>query len=97
MLTAPLHRTGAPFKVAVSKATKEAAERVRAAAASRSRSSTPSLRKAAKETGASVLPGRFRRTIARYAVEQGATIEELAAYHRHEVRRTTWSYAQPGA
>jgi integrase len=96
VLAIPLHKTGAPFKVAVSAATKEAAERVRAAGSFSIAVFYAELRKAAKECGATVHPGAFRHTIARYAVEQGATIEQVAAFHRHKDKRTTWKYAQLG-
>lgn len=96
VLCVPLHKTGMPFKVAVSAATKEAAERVRAAGSFSIAVFYSVLREAAKETGAKVLPGRFRHTIARYALERGATIEQVAAFHRHKDKRTTWAYAQRG-
>lgn len=97
VLYVPLHKTGAPFKVVVSKATLEAAKRVREAGSFSIAVFYAELRKAAKETGAVVLPGRFRHTIARLALEKGATIEQIAAYHRHKDKRTTWKYAQMGA
>jgi site-specific recombinase XerD len=101
VLAVPLHKTGAPFKVAVSTATKEVAARVRKAGSFSIAEFYRALREAAKKPedggcGATVLPGRFRHTVARLALEKGATIEEIAAYHRHKDKRTTWAYAHLG-
>lgn len=63
MIVVPLHRSGAPYRVA------------------------------AKKTGAQgVLPGRFRQTTAKLAVDAGATIEQVGDYLGHESPATTKRY-----
>jgi hypothetical protein len=89
VLVVPLHKNGAPFKVAVSRATLETAKRVRAAGPFSIAVFYAELRKAAEECGAKVLPGRFRHTTARHAVEAGATIEAVGNYLGHKSPATT--------
>jgi integrase len=93
VLVVPLHKSGAPYRVAVSKATVEAAERVRAAGRFSTSVFYDVLRKAAKKCGvAGVLPGRFRHTTAKLAVEAGATVEQVGNYLGHKSPATTRRY-----
>ncbi len=92
VLLVPLHKSGAPYRVAVSRATVEVAKRVRAAGPFSIAVFFAELRKAAEKTGAKVLPGRLRHTTARYAVEAGATIEQVGNFLGHKSPATTRRY-----
>ncbi len=89
VLLVPLHKSGAPYRVAVSAATKAAAERVRAEGSFSIAVFYNVLREAAEKTGAKVLPGRFRHTLARGAVDHGATMEQVGNFLGHKSPATT--------
>jgi integrase len=89
VLVVPLHKSGFPYRVAVSAETVEAAKRVRADGPFSIAVFYGELRKAAKATGAKVLPGRFRHTVAKAAVNAGATIEQVGNFLGHKSPATT--------
>jgi integrase len=89
VLVVPLHKNGAEYRVTVSKATVEAAQRVREAGSFSIAVFYAELRKASEKCGAKVLPGRFRHTTARHAVEAGATIEQVGNFLGHKSPATT--------
>jgi integrase len=90
VLVVPLHKSGAPYRVAVSKATLAVAKRVRDAGPFSIAVFYAELRKAKKKTGAEgVLPGRFRHTVAKAAVNAGATIEQVGNFLGHKSPATT--------
>lgn len=89
VVVVPLHKSGAPYRVAVSAATADAAKRVRAAGPFSVAIFYNVLREAAANTGAKVLPGRFRHTLATSAVNAGATVEQVGNYLGHKSAATT--------
>jgi site-specific recombinase XerD len=89
VLVVPLHKSGAPYRVAVSAATAKVAERVRSSGSFSEAVFYSVLRKAAEATGAKVLPGRFRHTVATAAVNSGATIEQVGNFLGHKSAATT--------
>jgi integrase len=89
VLVVPLHKNGAPYRVAVSARTAEVAKRVRADGPFSESVFYAVLRAAAEKTGAKVLPGRFRHTVAKAAVNRGATIEQVGDFLGHKSPATT--------
>lgn len=89
VLVIPLHKSGAPYRVAVSAATLETARRVRAAGSFSEAVFYSVLRKASEKTGAKVLPGRFRHTVAKLAVNAGASMQAVGDYLGHKSPATT--------
>jgi len=89
VLVVPAHKNGAPYRVAVSEATAQAATRVRASGPFSVAVFYGVLRKAKEVTGFEVKPGRFRHTVAKLAVEQGATVEQVGGFLGHKSMATT--------
>jgi hypothetical protein len=89
VLVVPLHKSGSPWRVAVSAEVLEVAKRVREAGSFSIAVFYSELRKAADATGAKVLPGRFRHSTAKHAIEAGATIGEIGTFLGHRSASTT--------
>jgi integrase len=85
----PLHKSGTPLKMAIPKAVVPAARRVLADGPFSEPAFYSALRLAAEATGATVKPGRYRHTLARRAVDAGATVEAVGNYLGHKSAATT--------
>jgi integrase len=95
------HKSGEPHRTEVSEHVKSCAERLRAHGSFTRSRFDDALERACKDLGIpAVTPGAFRSSVATYAVNQGASMADVATFLGHKDPRTTrkWyaAHAVPG-
>ncbi len=92
VLLCPLAKSGEPLRTRVSKEVGEAAKRLRAAGTLNRKNYDTAMREANKAAGlevGTVSGGRFRHSVATWAIDSGATPAATSAFLGHKSQRTT--------